>query len=86
MNDFAVMIAKKAVSYTHLDVYKRQAVTIGEDRIALLQEAEKVLLQDDAALAPTFFQTRSFVSQDKVQGILRNGVGLFCDYKWAYIQ
>ena len=64
---------------------EQAAVTIGEDRIALLQEAEKVLLQDDAALAPTFFQTRSWVCKDNVTGIVRNGIGLRCDFKWADI-
>ena len=64
---------------------EQAAVTTGEDRIALLQEAEKVLLQDDAALAPTFFQTRSWVCKDNVTGIVRNGIGLRCDFKWADI-
>ena len=64
---------------------EQAAVTTGEDRIALLQEAEKVLLQDDAALAPTFFQTRSWVCKDNVTGIVRNGIGLRCDFKWTDI-
>lgn len=57
----------------------------GDERISLLQEAEKVLVQDDAAIAPTFFQTRSWVCKDNVSGIVRNGTGLRCDYKWADI-
>ena len=57
----------------------------GDERISLLQEAEKVLVQDDAAIAPTFFQTRSWVCKDNVTGIVRNGTGLRCDYKWADI-
>ena len=42
-------------------------------------------MQDDAAIAPTFFQTRSWVSKDNVGGIVRQGIGLRCDYKWAYV-
>lgn len=50
-----------------------------------MQEAEKVLVGDDAGIAPTFFQTRSWVTQDNVKGIVRHGIGLRTDYKWAYI-
>lgn len=57
----------------------------GDDRIALMQQAEKLLVSDDAAIGPTFFQTRSWVCKDNVTGIVRNGVGLRCDYKGADI-
>ena len=57
----------------------------GDERLKLLQDAEKILVQDDAAIAPTFFQTRSWVSKDNVGGIVRQGIGLRCDYKWAYV-
>lgn len=57
----------------------------GDARLKLLQDAEKILVQDDAAIAPTFFQTRSWVSKDNVGGIVRQGIGLRCDYKWAYV-
>lgn len=57
----------------------------GDERLKLLQDAEKILVQEDAAIAPTFFQTRSWVSKDNVGGIVRQGIGLRCDYKWAYV-
>ena len=57
----------------------------GDERLKLLQDAEKILVQGDAAIAPTFFQTRSWVSKDNVGGIVRQGIGLRCDYKWAYV-
>ena len=50
-----------------------------------MQQAEKLLVSDDAAIGPTFFQTRSWVCKDNVTGIVRNGVGLRCDYKCADI-
>lgn len=59
--------------------------TTGDERTTLLQEAEKILVEDDAAIAPTFFQTRSWVCKDNVSGIVRNGIGLRCDFKWADI-
>lgn len=57
----------------------------GDARLEKLEAAEKVLLEEDMVIAPTFFQTRSWVSKDKVQGIIRNGCGLRCEYKYAYI-
>ncbi len=57
----------------------------GDERLAYLQEAEKVLVQKDQAIAPTFFQTRSWVAKDHVAGIIRNGCGQRCEYKYAYI-
>ncbi len=57
----------------------------GDERLALLQEAEKVLVQEDQAIAPTFFQTRSWVCKDNVEGIIRNGCGQRCEYKYACI-
>ena len=57
----------------------------GDERLAKLEAAEKVLVGDDAAIAPTFYQTRSWVSQDNVKGIVRQGIGLRTDYTWASI-
>lgn len=57
----------------------------GDERLSLLQEAEKILVEDDFAIAPTFFQTRSWVTKDNVSGIVRQGIGLRCDYKWAEV-
>ena len=61
-------------------------ITTGDERLQKLQDAEKILVGDDAAIAPTFFQTRSWVSKDNVHGIQRRGVGLRTDYKLAYIE
>ena len=42
-----------------------------------MQEAEKVLVGDDAGIAPTFFQNPAAgVTQDNVKGIVRHGIGL----------
>lgn len=59
--------------------------TTGDERQKILQDAEKMLIQDDACIAPTFFQSRNWVCKDNVQGIVRQGCGLRCDYKWASV-
>lgn len=63
----------------------KAATLSGDERLEVLQEAEKLLIEQDMAIAPTFFQTRSWVSKENVKGILRNGCGLRVDYKSAYI-
>ena len=57
----------------------------GDERLAKMEEAEKSLIQEDGVIAPTFFQTRSWVAKSDVRGIIRNGCGLRVDYKYAYI-
>lgn len=59
--------------------------TQGNERMEKLLEAERILLED-CAIAPTFFQTRTWVYKDHVQGVVRNGCALRCDYKWAYVE
>ena len=77
------------VSYSNPEFDRLMAeakAATGDERLSKLQEAEKVLVAGDAAIAPTFFQTRSWVSKDNVGGIVRQGIGLRCDFKWAYLQ
>lgn len=57
----------------------------GDERLKKMEEAEKLLVETDGVVAPTFFQTRSWVSKPYVKGVIRNGCGLRVDYKWAYI-
>ncbi len=57
----------------------------GDERLKKMEEAEKILVETDGVIAPTFFQTRSWVAKDKVKGIIRNGTGLRVDYKHVYI-
>lgn len=77
---------KNHYSNADYDTLIAKAATLsGDERLEVLQEAEKLLIEQDMAIAPTFFQTRSWVSKENVKGILRNGCGLRVDYKSAYI-
>ena len=66
------------------ELIEKSRTMMGDERLEVLQEAEKILLED-CAIAPTFFQTRSWVYKDNVHGVIRNGVATRCDYKFAYV-
>lgn len=77
---------KSGYNSADYDALIEKAATLsGDERLAVLQDAEKMLIEQDMVIAPTFFQTRSWVSKANVKGILRNGCGLRVDYKSAYI-
>ncbi len=57
----------------------------GNERLALLEDAERMLIEEELVISPTNYLSRSFVSKDNVKGIVRNGIGLRTDYKWAYV-
>lgn len=77
---------KSGYNSAEYDALIEKAATLsGDERLAVLQDAEKLLIEQDMVIAPTFFQTRSWVSKENVKGILRNGCGLRVDYKSAYI-
>ncbi|WP_242223597.1 peptide ABC transporter substrate-binding protein [Bacillus cereus group sp. BfR-BA-01380] len=48
-------------------------------------KAEKILLEDEAALVPMFQNGRSFVQRPTVHNIYNHNVGCEYSYKWAYI-
>ncbi len=55
-----------------------------EKRKEILGQAEQILM-DEMPIAPIYFYTNSYVKNDKVKGVLMDGLG-FVDYKWASIQ
>lgn len=78
---------KSNYSNPEYDALIEKANTLhGDERLVVMEEAEKLLISTDCVIAPTFFQTRSWVAKDNVKGIIRNGVGLRCDYKYAYLE
>ncbi|MFC0271984.1 peptide ABC transporter substrate-binding protein [Metabacillus herbersteinensis] len=56
-----------------------------EERFAALQEAERVLLEDDAALAPVYQRSSSILISPKVKGFTYHNVGAEFSYKWIEI-
>ncbi|MGG4038816.1 peptide ABC transporter substrate-binding protein [Heyndrickxia ginsengihumi] len=57
-----------------------------EKRWAAIQKAEKLLVQQDAAVAPVFQKGWAFLQQPYVKGVVKNASGTDFTYKWAYIQ
>ncbi|MEC3705074.1 peptide ABC transporter substrate-binding protein [Bacillus altitudinis] len=57
-----------------------------EERWKALQEAEKVLLQDDAALSPIYQRATNYLINNKVKGFVIHKVGPEFSYKWMKIE
>ncbi|TGU54195.1 peptide ABC transporter substrate-binding protein, partial [Mesorhizobium sp. M00.F.Ca.ET.186.01.1.1] len=55
-----------------------------EKRKQILAEAE-ALFMDEMPAAPIYYYTHSYVKNDKVKGVVLDGLG-FVDWKWADIQ
>ncbi|UFJ40349.1 peptide ABC transporter substrate-binding protein [Brevibacillus humidisoli] len=53
------------------------------ERFQLMHDAEKMFM-DDMPLVPLYFNTKVFMDQPKVKGIIRHPVGTL-DYKWVEI-
>ncbi|USG66316.1 peptide ABC transporter substrate-binding protein [Brevibacillus ruminantium] len=53
-------------------------------RKAILADAEKIFM-DEMPAAPIYYYTHSYVKNDKVKGVVLDGLG-FVDYKWATIE
>lgn len=57
-----------------------------EERWKALQEAEKVLLQDDAGLSPIYQRATNYLINNKVKGTIIHKVGPEFSYKWMKIE
>lgn len=55
-------------------------------RFEVFAEAEKILLEDDAAIAPTYQRGGMFLRNPAVKGIAINPFGSDFTYKWMYIE
>ena len=53
------------------------------ERFKLMHDAEKIFM-DDMPLVPIYFNTKVFMDQENVKGIIRHPVGTL-DYKWVEI-
>ena len=52
-------------------------------RIDMLLEAEKIMLVEEAVLAPLYYQGQAFAIKDYVDGIVYHPYGVTWDYKWS---
>lgn len=63
--------------------------TLAEDpvkRFEAFAEAEKILLEDDAAIIPTYQRGRMALMKPYVKGLVTHPFGGDYSYKWAYIE
>ncbi|MFK2825816.1 peptide ABC transporter substrate-binding protein [Bacillus sp. B190/17] len=54
-----------------------------EKRWRAMMKAEKILLEDEAAIAPLYQRSRAFLKNSKLEGVLFHKVGADQSYKWA---
>ncbi|UFU00566.1 peptide ABC transporter substrate-binding protein [Radiobacillus kanasensis] len=54
------------------------------ERFETFLEMEKILLEEDAAVAPVYQRARALLVKPYVKGILKNPFGPDYEYKWAY--
>ncbi|KOS28211.1 peptide ABC transporter substrate-binding protein [Bacillus anthracis] len=64
---------------------KGELLTDEKARWKALEEAEKILLEDDAAIAPMFQQGFAYLEKPYVKGVVNHTFGPDFSYKWAYI-
>ncbi|WP_048602621.1 peptide ABC transporter substrate-binding protein [Rubeoparvulum massiliense] len=57
-----------------------------EKRLQYMVDAEKILIQDDAAIAPVFFKSVSYLKKPYVKNVIRHQFGYDEDWKWASIE
>lgn len=55
-------------------------------RFEALQQAEKILLEEDAALAPVYQRSSNVLVADKVEGFTYHFIGPEYSYKWVKIK
>lgn len=64
---------------------QNELATKPAERYDGLLEAEKILLQDEAAIAPVYQRAKAKLVSPKMQGVIVNAVGSEYEYKWAEI-
>ncbi|WP_343797836.1 peptide ABC transporter substrate-binding protein [Bacillus carboniphilus] len=56
------------------------------ERFEALQEAERILLEEDAAIAPLYQEGKSLLVKDYVKGLVTHPFGPSYSYKWVSIE
>ncbi|MFS0781836.1 peptide ABC transporter substrate-binding protein [Bacillus sp. 1P06AnD] len=65
-------------------IKQAESTTDSKEKWTALQKAEKILLEDDAALAPVYQQAYNLLVSDKVKGFTHHSVGT--EYSYKYIE
>jgi oligopeptide transport system substrate-binding protein len=65
---------------------KASATSDQKQRLEFFKEAEKLLVYEDATIAPTVFNKHSEFQFKYVKGVMRPTFGSICELKYAYIE
>lgn len=65
---------------------KASATSDQKQRLQFFKEAEKLLVYEDATIAPTVFNKHSEFQFKYVKGVMRPTFGSICELKYAYIE
>jgi oligopeptide transport system substrate-binding protein len=49
----------------------------------MLLEAERILMDEEAVLAPLYYQGKAFACKENVEGLVYHPYGVTWDYKWV---
>ncbi len=55
-------------------------------RMGMLMEAEKILMDQEAILAPLYYQGTAFALKENIEGLVYHPYGVTWDYKWASVK
>ena len=66
-------------------IEQAQQTTDAAEKWSLLQKAEKILLEEDAGLAPVYQQAYNILVSEKVEGFTYHSVGSEFSYKYITI-
>lgn len=67
-------------------IQQAQNETDASKRLEMLAEAEKILVEDDAAVAPLYQRSQSYLLNDRVQNVGLYPVGDHVSFKWASVK
>lgn len=57
-----------------------------DKRMDMLLEAERILIGDEAILAPLYYQGKAFALKEHVEGLVYHPYGVTWDFKWVSIE
>ena len=67
-------------------VAKAKTEIDADKRLGYFMEAEKILIQDDAGVAPLYNRNLAYLMQPYVKGFMEKSFGAQWEFKWTYIE